>query len=145
MIAEKSLLGEDFSIKDIKNVITKLDSNEAHDYNMIIIPMLILFHISTCKPLDIIFKSEWEKASVIPIHKKATNSALKNYRPVSLFPIHSKVFERNIYNKMFPYFIENNLTSENQSGFKKFYSKDSITHEIFYSFHDSYEITKLEV
>ena len=46
---------------------------------------------------------------------------------------------------MFPYFIENNLTSENQSGFKKFYSKDSITHEIFYSFHDNYEITKLEV
>ena len=77
--------------------------------------------------------------------KKATNIALKIYRSVSLFPIHSKVFERNIYNKMFPYFIENNLTSENQSGFKKFYSKDSITHEIFYSFHDNYEITKLEV
>ena len=52
--------------------------------------------------------------------KKVTNDVLKNYRPVSVVPIHSKVLERIIYNKMFPYFIENNLTSENQSGFLKF-------------------------
>ena len=137
-ITDKSLLDKDFSTKYIENVITKLDSNEAHDDNMIIILMLILFDISTCKHLDIIFKSEWKKANVVPIHKK------RDKQCVSLLPIHSKVFERNIYNKMFPYFIKNNLTSENQSGFKKFQTRDFIIHEIFYSF-DDYEITKLEV
>ena len=138
-ITDKSLLDEDFSIKYIKNVITKLDSNEAHDDNMITIPMLILFDISTCKPLDSIFKSEWKKQMLFQFTKKGAN-----YRPVSLLPIHSKVSERIIYNKMFSYFIENNLTSENQSGFKKFHTRDSIIHEIFYSF-DDYEITKLDV
>ena len=85
-ITDKSLLGEDFSIKDIKNVITKRDSNEAHDDNMIIIPMLILFHISTCKPLDIIFKSEWKKASAIPIHKKSDKQCVKNLQTCLSFP-----------------------------------------------------------
>ena len=143
-ITDKSLLDEDFSIKYIKNVITKLDSNEAHDDNMITIPMLILFDISTCKPLDSIFKSEWKKQMLFQFTKKAANNVLKNYRPVSLLPIHSKVSERIIYNKMFSYFIENSLTSKNQSGFKKFHTRDSIIHEIFYSF-DDYEIKKLDV
>ena len=143
-ITDKSLLDEDFSIKYIKNVITKRDSNEAHDDNMITIPMLILFDTSTYKPLDSIFKSEWKKQMLFQFTKKAANNVLKNYRPVSLLPIHSKVSERIIYNKMFSYFIENNLTSKNQSGFKKFHTRDSIIHETFYSF-DDYEITKLDV
>ena len=41
-----------------------------------------------------------------------------NYRPVSLLPISSKVLERIISNTMFTYFIERNLISKNQSGFK---------------------------
>ena len=43
---------------------------------------------------------------------------------------------------MFPYFIENNLVSENQSGFKPGDSCVTqllaITHEIFSSFDDNY-------
>ena len=55
-ITDKLLFDEDFSIKYIKNVITKLDSNVAHNDNMIIIPMLVLIDIATCKHLDINFK-----------------------------------------------------------------------------------------
>ena len=68
---------------------------------------------------------------------------VKNYRPVSLFPICSKVFENTIYDTMFPYFIQSNLISENQSGFTPGDScvnqLFAITHKIFSSFHDNYE------
>ena len=39
----------------------------------------------------------WTKANVVPVHKNEENKLLKNYRPISLFPIFSKVFERIIY------------------------------------------------
>ena len=81
---------------------------------------------SICKPIDLIFQgkikqgkfpTDWKKANVVPVHKKGDKQFLKNYRPVSLLPICRKVFERVIYNNLFDYFIENDLISQNQSGF----------------------------
>ena len=52
--------------------------------------------------------------------------------------------ERIIYNMMFPLFIENNLIPENQSGFKPgdFCVNQLlvISHQIFSSFDDKYEV-----
>ena len=59
-----------------------------------------------------------KKRNVVPVHKKGDKQILKNYRPVSLLPICGKIFERLIYNNLFEYFIENDLISQNQSGFK---------------------------
>ena len=76
--------------------------------------------------------------------KKNDKQCVKNYRPVSVLPICSKVIERIIYNTIFTYFIENNLISENQSGFKPGDSCVNqllaITHEMFSSFNDNYEV-----
>ena len=43
---------------------------------------------------------------------------LKNYRPASLLAICGKIIERLRYNSLFEYFIENDLISLNQPGFK---------------------------
>ena len=69
---------------------------------------------------------------------------MENYRPVSLLPICGKIFERLIYNSLFEFFIANELISSNQSGFKPGDSCInqllSITHEIYKSFDDGYEV-----
>ena len=69
---------------------------------------------------------------------------MENYRPVSLLPICGKIFERLIYNNLFEFFISNKLISSNQSGFKPGDSCInqllSITHEIYKSFDDRYEV-----
>ena len=74
---------------------------------------------------------------------------VKNYRPVSLLPVCSKVLECIICNTMFTYFIEKNLIFENQSGIR---SGDSCinkllaithTHEVFSSFDDNYEVKEV--
>ena len=90
------------------------------------------------------FPSEWKKGNVVPIHKKDDKQCLKNYRPISLLPICGKIFEKLIFNEMFKFFIENELISPNQSGFKP---RDScinqplaITHEIYKSFDDGFEV-----
>ena len=64
------------------------------------------------------FPSEWKKGNVVPIHKKDDKQNVKNYRPVSLLPICSKIFERLTYDVMYDFLTENDLLSLNQSGFR---------------------------
>ena len=63
---------------------------------------------------------------------------------MSLLPICGKIFERLIYNSLFEFFIANELISSNQSGFKPGDSCInqllSITHKIYKSFDDGYEV-----
>ena len=69
---------------------------------------------------------------------------INNYRPISLLPICSKIFERLIFNELFRFFIENNLISHHQSGFKPGDSCInqllSITHEISQSFDEGFDV-----
>ena len=94
---------------------------------MLSIRMLKLCGESIYKPLNLIFKScletgqfpsDWKKANVVPVFKKSDKQLLKHYRQVSLLPITDKTFERLLYNQMFDSFIRNDLTSQNQPGFK---------------------------
>ena len=98
-------------------------------------------------PLKLIFKSminegvfpeDWKKGNVVPIHKKESRNLIKNYRPISLLPIFSKVFERLVFNALFNFFLQNKLFTSCQSGFIPGDSCVSqllsITHEIYKSF-----------
>ena len=63
---------------------------------------------------------------------------------MSLHPICGTIFKRLIYNSLLEFFIANELISSNQSGFKPGDSCInqllSITHEIYKSFDDGYEV-----
>ena len=89
--------------------------------------------------------TEWIKVNVVSVHKKGDKHILKNYRPISLLPIAGKIFERLLHDRMFEFFIENNLISKSQSGFRPGGSCInqllSFTHEICQSFDDSLEVT----
>ena len=116
-----------FSNEDICKIIKNVNSNKAHDLDMISICMINICGISIYKPLEIIFQnclrsgkfpSEWKKANVVSTFKKGDKQCIKNYRPVSLLPVCGKVFERLLYNKMFSFFSKNDLISPKQSGFR---------------------------
>ena len=60
------------------------------------------------------------------------------------FTFFTKIFERLIYNEIYSFFIENDLISSNQSGFKQGDSCInqllSITHDIYQSLDQGYEV-----
>ena len=89
------------------------------------------------------FPNEWKKANVVPVHKKGDKQVSRNYRPVSLRLICGKIFERLIYN-LFELFIKSDLISSNQLGFKQgdscMYQLLSITHEIYQSFDNGFQV-----
>ena len=45
--------------------------------------------------------SEWKSADVTPVHKKNSKKPAKNYKPISLLPIVSKVLERCIFSHFY--------------------------------------------
>ena len=84
------------------------------------------------------FPSYWKRGNIVPVHKKGNKDLINNYRPVSLLPIFSKIYEKCIYDTLYNYFEGNDLFSKSQSGFRKGDSCVSqllsITHEIFKGF-----------
>ena len=85
----------------------------------------------------VLFPSEWRKDNIVPFTKTGQTD-IEKYRPVSLQPICTKIFERLMFNEMFEFFIENKLISSHQPGFKPGDSCVnrllSITYEIYSSF-----------
>ena len=56
-----------------------------------------------------IFPNKLKVAKVIPIYKKDDETQFTNYRPISILPAFSKVFEKVIFKQLYEYFQRNKL------------------------------------
>ena len=54
-----------------------------------------------------------------PLFKKGSRTDPKNYRPISLLPLISKIFERAIHDQLQHFLEENKILYKYQSGFRK--------------------------
>ena len=54
---------------------------------------------------DGVFPDEPKLANVVPVFKKSDATSKVNYRPISILPPLSKVFERFLFNRMSKYFV----------------------------------------
>ena len=77
-----------------------------------------------------IYPDELKIAKIKPIFKKGDNKDFTNYRPISLLPSISKIFERVIYNQLYSYFNDNKLFFTSQYGFRKEHSTELACIEI---------------
>ena len=64
------------------------------------------------------FPTQFKKAKVVPLHKSGDKLNPKNYRPVAILPIFSKLLERAVFLQMIDYFESNNLLHPNHHGFR---------------------------
>ena len=71
-----------------------------------------------------IFPDAFKLSKVIPLYKKGDSSLLVNYRPISLLPTISKIFEKVIHDQLYEYFDKYNLLAEQQYGFRKQHSTE---------------------
>ena len=67
--------------------------------------------------LNGIFPSNLKYADITPIFKKIDRLLKNNYRPVSILPTLSKVYEKNFYQQIYEYF--DSIFSKHLSGFRK--------------------------
>ena len=87
---------------------------------------LITGDISKCITLIInqslhsgIFPDKLKIAKVTPIHKKGDIKLITNFRPISVLPVISKIFETVICDQLSHYLESNNLLCPQQYGFTK--------------------------
>ena len=67
-----------------------------------------------------IFPDSLKFANITPVFKKDSRTEKTNYRPVSILPNLSKIYERLIYNQLSKFF--ENILSKFQCGFRKGFS-----------------------
>ena len=61
-------------------------------------------------------------AKVSPVFKSGDKSIISNYRPISILPSFSKIFEKLVYNRLMNYLNKYFVLSKNQYGFRSNYS-----------------------
>ena len=71
------------------------------------------------------FPLDCKIAKLKPLYKKGSKTDPKNYRPVSLLPLVSKVIEKVIHNQTEIFLNKNKILYKYQSGFRKSFSTNS--------------------
>ena len=104
---------------DVFNVLRSLDETKAMGYDGISPKLLKQCALSLYQPLHYLFSLslsqsylplEWRTHLIKPIFKSVDKNSVRNYRPISLLSVVSKVLERLVYNGMVD-FITNSIST----------------------------------
>ena len=113
----------------VKNIITQLKSKPSTGYDGISSSLLKYLEPILSGPLLLIinqslhtgiFPDKLKLAKIFPVHKKDDIHMIQNYRPISILPTIPKV----VYEQIQTYFLQNNLFSKSQYGFRSQHSTE---------------------
>ena len=71
-----------------------------------------------------IFPDQLKISKVIPLYNAKDQTILSNYRPIALLPSISKIFEYVLLDQITNYFLDNNMLSPQQYGFRSNHSTE---------------------
>lgn len=72
------------------------------------------------------FPSAWKQARVTPIPKVDSPQENSDFRPISILPVLSKVYERLVHNQIVEHVENNHLLADKMSGFRKGHSTQTV-------------------
>ena len=72
------------------------------------------------------FPDSWKIARVTPIYKNGDRADKSNYRPISVLPVISRLFEKLVTNQVYKHMEDNGLFSSGQSAYLRLHS--TVTH-----------------
>ena len=118
----------EITFNEVRDTINKLSNKKSKDIygmnmflikrikNVLILPLTKFFNLC-------IREGEYPQAfkisKVIPIFKKGDKHSPNNYRPITIIPAISKIFEHLLKKQLYEYFENNKLFSNSQFGFRR--------------------------
>lgn len=111
---------------EVEKIIDKFNKKKATGVDSISIKLLKLTKPSIVKPITNLinhslvtssFPDRLKEAQVTPLYKKNDPMLKSNYRPVSILPAISKIFEKVLFNQLYNYF--NNIFDKYLCAFRK--------------------------
>ena len=128
---------------EVNEIILNLDSSKSVGPNSIPVKLLKILGLKISHPLATminqsfsngIFPSKLKIAKVVPIFTKGDPEISSNYRPISLLPIISKIYEKLMHKRVHAFLKDCNILYPLQFGFQESNSIDhaliSMTEEI---------------
>jgi hypothetical protein len=64
------------------------------------------------------FLDRLKYSEIKPIYKKGDKTQITNYKPISLHPVFSKIFEKVLYKRLYYHLSPNNILVKEQVGFR---------------------------
>ena len=129
------------SVKDIENIVKNIPKNKTAggEIPLDIIKQSVFSYemLKDCINYSILkgkFPDSLKLANITPVHKKDEPTDKENYRPVSVLPLLSKVFERLIYDQLIVY-LEQYLNSL-LCGFRKAHSTQHALFRLLQNWHN---------
>ena len=123
---------------DLNVIIKRFDPKHTIGHNGISMKIVKLLEQNFTDALTLIinqslnsgvFLDSLKIAKILPIYKKGDDFIFDNYRPISILPAISKLFERVVYDQLYTYFITYKLLYFSQHGFRKLHSTETASLE----------------
>ena len=80
--------------------------------------MEVLSEVINASFTDGVFPKQLKTARVVPIYKGGSKSEVSNYRPISLLPAFSKIFEKLMHSRVYDFLEQNRSLYDMQFGFR---------------------------
>ena len=77
------------------------------------------------------FQDQWKIALISPIPKNTSLTELKDYRSISIFPILSKVYEKQVLHQIANFIESQQVYNKHQFGYRKNHSTASILSKLY--------------
>ena len=114
---------------DVKYIINHLNNSKYKYFSPRILKLVcnqispLLTHLFNKCVNDGYFPDELKIAKVIPLYKnKGEIKDISNYRPISMLPVFSKIFEKLIHKKLVDFLDLNDIITSSQYGFRRKHS-----------------------
>ena len=121
------------SESDIHSIITNLNSKTSSGHDQISLILLKKLKNVLVTPITVIvnqflktgiFPDALKIAKILPVFKKGDTHLIQNYRPISLLPSISKIFEKTVLIQLHDFLTQNNILYTSQYGFRQNHSTE---------------------
>ena len=118
---------------EIENILSNLDSSKSIGPFSIPINLFKVLKRHISYPLAKLINQSFVKgivpsklkvAKVIPLFNQGDSEIVSNYRPISLLPIFSKLYEKVVHKRLYSFVTSNNVIHTLQFGFQENHSVD---------------------
>ena len=122
------------TVSEIDDIIKNFNPNKCSDFS----PRLLKLIMHSLSPIlkylfnncmhCCIFPNQLKVAKVLPLYKSGDTNNVSNYRPISILPIFSKLFEKLLYSRLKNFFDINHVINNDQYGFRAQHSTSHALH-----------------
>ena len=125
---EQSLFFQEIESNEVDTIIQNLNPNKSSDLSPIVLKIFrgklspTLAKIFNNCMYSGLFPDSLKIARVIPLFKSGDRNDITNYRPISLLPVISKIFEKLIHARLISFFEKHDVLYNKQFGFRRRHS-----------------------